>query len=402
MSAPVAAGRGVATAAEAKADRHVHEIDIVRILTFACVIGVHTTSAVNVASNPVSNGLEMLLHFTRESFFFITGFVLMHQYGSRRYDVGRFYRRRLLLVGGPYLAWSLIYAAWRPVVEPVSWTHQLTSLPYQLLIGSAWYHLYFLLVSLQIYLLFPLISRLVNATRRHHLALLTISAVLQLAWLAELAYAPSFHGWAARMDAHEDIYVWNYQFWILLGAVTACHRHRVLGWVARHRAVIVALVLAGTALALGWYCAGMLAGKDPITASTVLQPVMVPWSMAAVAGLVAIGTSWRERRRPGRLQAAVNWASDRSFGIYLVHPLLLSMLLGAAHHTVQRHVANPQLTVLVYAFVVLAAVGVTEVLRRVPGSLILTGRPKVAPRRPPTSEETLAPTTTTESVTPIG
>ncbi len=368
----------------ARLDRHVHELDLVRILTFVCVIGVHTFSATNAATNPVSNGAEMLLHFTRESFFFLTGFVLLHQYGSRRYHLFRFWRRRLLLVGAPYLAWSLIYTLWRPVVQAQPWAGWPSRLAGNIMLGTAWYHLYFLLVSLQIYLLFPLLCWLVRATAGHHAPLLATSAALQLALLSWLAYGPPFVGWAAGLGRHQDVLVWNYQFWIVLGGVAAAHRERVTGWVLTHRPLLAGSVLAAAALALGWYCAALVHGTAPIPAAAVLQPVMVVWSLAAIAGLFAIGTSYAGHRRPGRLQAAVNYASDRSFGIFLVHPLVLSALLWVGGHWVQREVTNPALSLASYLVVVAGAVALTEVLRHSRLSLVLTGRNQLAHRpRPP-------------------
>ena len=58
---------------------HVYEADIVRVLTFGCVIAVHTISHTEPGGSVTANGFEMLLHFTREAFFCLTGFVLLHQ-----------------------------------------------------------------------------------------------------------------------------------------------------------------------------------------------------------------------------------------------------------------------------------------------------------------------------------
>ncbi|HTZ43925.1 MAG TPA: acyltransferase [Jatrophihabitans sp.] len=373
-----AANAATGTPAAGRTDRHVHEIDIVRILTFACVIGVHTFSGTNVATNPVSNGAEMLLHFTRESFFFLTGFVLMHQYGRRAYDLPRFWRRRMLLVGIPYLTWSVIYTFWRPVVEGHHWATAAPKLGGNLLLGTAWYHLYFLLVSLQIYLIFPLLAWFVRATRRHHVMLLAASALLQVGLLSYLEYGPDFSGWAAGLGRHQDVLIWNYQFWILLGGVAGWHRQAVVAWVVGHRRPIGWLALAGAALALAWYCGALVRGSDPIPAAAVLQPVMVPWSLAAIAGLFAIGTVYGQRRRPGRLARTVSWASDRSFGIFLVHPLVLSALLWVGGHAVQHHVPNPFLSLGSYLVVVAGAIGLTELFRRGRASLMLTGRRQLA------------------------
>ncbi len=84
---------------------HVYEADVVRVLTFACVIAVHTISHTEPATSIPANGFEMLLHFTREAFFCLTGFVLLHQSLGRARPLPTltFWRRRLLAVCVPYI-----------------------------------------------------------------------------------------------------------------------------------------------------------------------------------------------------------------------------------------------------------------------------------------------------------
>lgn len=101
--------------------RHLYEVDVLRILTFACVIGVHTTSHTAAADDVGLNALLALLHFTRLVFFSLTAFVLVYSYTLRPQPMAQFWPKRFLLVGVPYLAWSFVYvaAAWllsRPAV----------------------------------------------------------------------------------------------------------------------------------------------------------------------------------------------------------------------------------------------------------------------------------------------
>jgi peptidoglycan/LPS O-acetylase OafA/YrhL len=73
----------------------------------------------------------------------------------------------------------------------------------------------------------------------------------------------------------------------------------------------------------------------------------------------------------------VNRASDLSFGIYLVHPLLLMGLFAIPW------MSSPPAAVTAVAATALAIGGsvvVAEIARRTPASLALTGRPR---RRPP-------------------
>jgi acyltransferase-like protein len=97
---------------------HVPSADVVRVLTFACVIAVHTLSTTHRLDDPRADGLVMALHFTREAFFVLTAFVLMHRYSAAPPRTGGFWRRRFLLVGVPYVAWSAVYTG----LQGFAWT----------------------------------------------------------------------------------------------------------------------------------------------------------------------------------------------------------------------------------------------------------------------------------------
>ena len=85
----------------------VPEIDLVRVVTFGAVIGVH---AVGLSFAPLAvggNAALMLLHYTRSAFFVLMAIVLVRS-AERSGRTGKL-RRRLTLVGVPYLVWSAIY-----------------------------------------------------------------------------------------------------------------------------------------------------------------------------------------------------------------------------------------------------------------------------------------------------
>jgi len=81
--------------------RHVDEADVVRVLTFACVIAVHTVHYTN--SEPGCRRErrrdDPALH--AEAFFCLTGFVLVHQSLGRPLRVPAFWRKRFVAVGVP-------------------------------------------------------------------------------------------------------------------------------------------------------------------------------------------------------------------------------------------------------------------------------------------------------------
>jgi peptidoglycan/LPS O-acetylase OafA/YrhL len=356
--------------------RHVHEADVVRVLTFACVIAVHTIHYTNPAQSVGANGVEMLLHFTREAFFCLTGFVLVHQSLGRPLAIRSFWGKRFVAVGVPYLAWSVIYEV---IKQHESITATLRHLPSDLALGTAWYHLYFLLVSMQIYLVFPAILWLVRRTAGHHAVLLSVSATIQFGLTTWLMYDSPRSGWLEHVTNNADALLPSYQFYVLVGAVAAFHLDRTTDLVRTHRVkIVVAALLIGVATE-AFYLGAVYLGSASATAAAVLQPAMLPWSLAAVAVLLVLGTRWNEHRRPdSRADRALALASDRSFGVFLVHPLVLWLLLQLQARW--WHVPfGPWLSVGAYVLVLAGSLAFAEVARHTYASLALTGRRRIQP-----------------------
>ena len=362
---------------------HIYAADLVRVLTFASVIAVHTVATINPPKSIPAGGAIMLLHFTREVFFALTAFVLVHRYRDEL-RVVPFWRRRFLLVGAPYVCWSVIYSGLTLITAPPRPTGTfsgtllgaLAQLGRNLLTGTAWYHLYFLIVTMQFYLLFPLFLRLLRAVARRrswHYWLLAISAVLQVGIDAGLHLAhPS--GIAAELCGYAGSFVGSYVFYLVLGGVAALHAEEVHAWVRGHPAIVlVAFVLTGAA-AEGWYLRSVRGGSSPAHAFDVFQPVMVPWCVAVMTALFALGVTWAARRGAGLGSRAVEISSDRSFGVFLVHPLVLWTLTLGPAAWLSRQVSALCSTVLAIAAIVLVSLLVVEVLRHSPLSMVLTGK----------------------------
>ncbi len=356
--------------------RRLYEVDVVRILTFACVIGVHVTSHTAAADDLALNGLLGLLHFTRLVFFALTTFVLLLGQLNRPKPMRQFWPKRFLLVGIPYVVWSVIYYVASNLYSgsdkaPVQYV---VDLLYRIVTGSAWYHLYFLLVTMQVYLLVPLIVWFVRRTRGNHRRVLVIFFVLQLAITAVYLYAPSGSlGWYGPAEKQ---FFWSYPFFIIAGAIAADHAKPFLAWVRTHRGPIGGIVAGGAVLALGVFAAQhWLLGMSLYRAGTPLQPVIMVWAVCVGLGFLALGSWWADRRVDGsRFSRAVDRVSDRSFGIFLVHPMILWILLWVGDGWVPDHLGGPWQTIVAYLVVIALSYLIADLARRSPLSLPLAGR----------------------------
>ncbi len=373
-----------------------------RVITSTSVLAVHVVANVSPMYSVPANGVAALLHYSRQVFFFVSALVLVHTYYPRlRPDgslpaAGTVRRRRVAVIGVPYLVWGTVYTliGLATAYSADALSRLPRTLGVGLLTGTAGYHTYFLLVSLEFTVVLPLLLRLLRATEGRHGRVLLVSALIQIATLAcyHYVYLPD-HGW--RAVAGESSLL-AYQFWLVAGGVLALHLEEFHAWARRWRGWVLATG-AATAIAVEVvYAVGLAAGRDAQDAASSLQPVVVPWALAALVLVYLFGARLAASRRRLTVRL-VRRGAELSFGIYLVHPAVLTCLLllaGAPLHGVGAvlvtAVAIPVTLVLSW----LVAAG----LQRTRFSRALTGRP-TRRRLPVARAAVVAPATAT---TPTG
>jgi peptidoglycan/LPS O-acetylase OafA/YrhL len=230
---------------------------------------------------------------------------------------------------------------------------------------------------MQFYLLFPLFQRLLAATAGRHRWLLAAAAGLQVL-VEEWIHDPAPTGIKADLLPYAGSFVGSYVFFLVLGGVVALHRERVFAALGRHRVLVVAAVVVTGAAAEGWYRWAVATGTNPQFASDVFQPVMLPWVVAVVAGFALLGLVWAGRR-DGRSPRWVTWASERSFGVFLVHPVILwavtTALTVADPASPTANLPPSLLTIVVYLAAVVGSLAIVALLRATPLRMPLTGKP---------------------------
>jgi peptidoglycan/LPS O-acetylase OafA/YrhL len=347
------------------------------------VIGVHSIAFTEQPANQAWAGVLMLLQFGREVFFALTGFVLVYAAGDRPLSARAFWRKRFPLIAVPYLAWSGIYTLFHiygPLHAHLSWQ----TILWNFATGNAEYHLYFLLVSLQLYLVFPLLLRFVRRTAERPWPVLAVVGVLNTAWFAWLQYGHAPTNWVGQLWPRAYELLPTYAVYVLIGAYAAVHLDRVDRVMTERRRTTlgIAAVSALVAELVFWAQVG---GRDPRVAAAVLQPAMALTSIAALIVLYRAGTAWCARGRPGA--SLMTKASDLSFAVYLAHPLVLELLLVAGLGNGGQKVPAVLATALAMAGTAVGASLIALVARESRFSLPLTGRPRRRPAPAPRSNQ---------------
>jgi peptidoglycan/LPS O-acetylase OafA/YrhL len=351
------------------------QVDAMRPIKQAGVISTHALLFFSPAyAAAASNAALLLLHVSREAFFFISACMLTYAYMNLgRTDLKRFYWRRFVSVGIPYLCWTLIYFLWgfRDTDYP-SVSAALAHLGD--LLAHGYYQLYFLLVIMQFYLVFPLVLALLKRTRGHHGLVIAVTAMVQLGVciVTHWNLLPKVLVTYAQENSLE------YVLYLIGGGVVAFHLHEVDRWVRRNAHLVLALTLLATLFAEAVYYLAMHgvtsvlgSGSDPF------QPSVIPFNVGAIACVYLIGVALVQPWRSPRVRAWVRSGSDNSYGIYLTQMLFLTALND--HHWIRltRVVAWPLVILLTVVIVYACAVVLTSLLARTPLATPLTGRKQV-------------------------
>lgn len=379
------ASRGVSGALDAELiarppGRYLRQYDVFRTVTFIGVVGQHAILWPITGPSVAGWGLVLLLHFTRNAFFFLSAFVASYAQSTRPRPIVGLWRRRLGQIAVPYFAWTLIYFVHTLIVTPMSFAQSIRALGGD--VDAGYKQLYYLVVLAQLYVLLPALVWLVRRTRGHHGALVGGSFALQLVMTTIFRYVNAPSGWERELHGVASVMlssrlVLAYQLYVVAGLVAAAHVDALQSFVDRHsRRILCSVVVVGL-FTEGFYLVSASVGHDPGTSAGLNQPVTVVWFLAAIAGLVTLGRVWDRSPRSGsrsRLGRLVVWSSDASGGFYLAHVLVLELILEALTASGVRSQMSWAGTGWILFFGTLAGTGLlVGALMRTPLRFVLTG-----------------------------
>jgi peptidoglycan/LPS O-acetylase OafA/YrhL len=355
------------------------QFDSYRVMACCAVVLQHSLLWNVKTGNTTAWAFVMLLHFSRTAFFFLTAFLLTYSQITRPRSTWEFWRRRYVQIGVPFLVWTVIYWTFT-MISAWSFSQAGSLLWRDLVFG--YYQLYFVVVILQLYLVFPFVLRLVSASR-HHVVVMVTSIGFALLLAADLHYTQYFGpvGHATKWLA--SIWPWSrdpitYQEQFIAGVLVALHFDQVRQFVERrYRQIIAGAVLMGIIATL-WYLVAVWTGSTTGRASDLYQPVAFLWFTAAVAALEC-GTWMWYRRRIGingtRFRfISAEYLAGLTGGIFLCHVLFINLVRSALGATgIGPHLGWAGLVAATFVVTISISAFFTSLMLRTPLRWVLTG-----------------------------
>ncbi len=387
--APSAAPEGLTYGAAASAPSRDTAFDVFKGLAILAVLLHHFSGATMRQTMPGSTsrfGIAFLnrgLLFCVPAFLFLTVFLLTRSLLRRPLPVADFWRKRFPRILVPYLLWTGFYALWNVALGITARRDllRISRWEFWLLYGKANFHLYFLVIVLQIYIFLPDLVRsfreretglswkwIAGATGLKLFASASLLLTLRASSLGHLFQEMSFvallgvlyisvretGGWAlSRRDGlalwfllalglqvseywanklalhtvNPGVMAYSYYLPILLAIWIAFHEAEFrAGW-PRSRWILGPLTLIA------------LAGFTPVAMRMAQEQPVNPflyqagyWIYTGLACLWLFGVSAGLATRWRAATAALAFLGGYSMEIYLIHPALLALFTRAPFH----------------------------------------------------------------------
>ncbi|RHW37260.1 acyltransferase [Neobacillus notoginsengisoli] len=194
---------------------YIFEIHYLRAVACLMVLLVHVSGSFYYENGKVWDNMTFFVNqisrFGTSMFALISAFLLIRSTINRGFEPKRFFSSRLTKVGLPFLAWSLFYLYYWYVTNGF---HPLDSGRKRFIIdfffGNSFYHLYFMSIVFQFYLVFPLLQLI--RSKKAWAVLLVIAALVHIYFLTY--YAPGkFEGvWRTILSQRAFLPNWIYFF----------------------------------------------------------------------------------------------------------------------------------------------------------------------------------------------
>lgn len=308
---------------EALPTRYLHHLDYLRCYAILLVVVIHVSAtgfylpppARPMSSWWVSTGFNAFARSCVPLFLMASGATLLD---SAKVDpVGRFLLRRVRRIGVPLFIWSLVYLADRKWLMGEALTAK--AVVRYLVSGATFYHLPFFYYLIGLYLSAPVLARFAESARGgtllYFVVLWSVVACIQL--VCDLSGIP---------------------FGLTIPAIAGFAGYFVLGRALRDTAIsggaviacFIVVVAASLVTAHGTYDLSLKAGQPNELLLEYSRPNVMAMSVATYLLLSSEPVRLFASRHVS-ITRLVQQSATLSFGIFLIHPLLLQVVIPWLH-----------------------------------------------------------------------
>ncbi|RKD76498.1 peptidoglycan/LPS O-acetylase OafA/YrhL [Sinobaca qinghaiensis] len=294
-----------------------YEINFIRALACLMIVMVHVSAQFAQANGgdftTYTYFWNQITRFGTPIFAVIGGFLLFNQYRKRDFILSRFASSRITKVLFPFLFWSVFYIIYKDIAGLRAFPNlgtpgEIIDFVYIFVRGETNYHLYFMSVVLQFYIIFPFLIMAAKSFNRYLVLFILAFAVNFLL----VRYHPEIGNSYVDMIISERSFLFRWIFFFMIGGMLSYFWGPIMKWVAQYRRTSLSIGLLIFIFGALEYAVQGFVGSN--RESNFFN---IPMLFLAGASLYLFCS------RLPRLQHAVISLGNLSLGIYLIHPFVL-------------------------------------------------------------------------------
>lgn len=323
--------------------------DYLRVVAILGVILIHTTTKTLelggyvIGSMPITLFVNQMMRFSLPLFFLLSGFLLEYRYRSLNFKT--FFKKRIEKILVPYILWSIFYFLYFEAKTHFS----LQDFLYDVLIGGARYHLYFIVTMIIFYVLFPILHKYLFIFQRKRFFILF--TILEITLLIMEYYSKEIHSITAIRIAILGLY------FFVTGMLVSHKKDELLCSIKKFRWGIIIMFFATAVIAY-------LESKVFYLKFYNIHYIYDPWRPSIfLLSLCASGWLFYFFSRVKKWHGFVHQIANVSFFIYFVHPFFIDFF----RDTIGKNLLQfPLFDLLLFSFVVICSFSLAYLLKFLP------------------------------------
>jgi probable poly-beta-1,6-N-acetyl-D-glucosamine export protein len=341
----------------------IFEIHYIRALASLMVLLVHVSATYFYQQGEQYNDytffINQISRFGTPMFALISGFLLFYQTRKKGFNLKKFISSRLTKVGIPFIVWSSFYFLFTHFIleiNPLKDGMEIFLINF--FSGNAFYHLYFIAIVFQFYLIFPLLQYV--RSKVVWLFLLLMAAMINLYFL-KVDVSSQFDGTLAELFS-QRAFLPEWIYFFIFGGFLAYYWEPLLAISRKFKIALSIAAVTTIVLAVMEYRS---VGSIPSNRATNI--INIPILTLFLAGIMD------DVRKVGFLDKFLKEIGSLSMAIYLVHPFIINMFIRVAPDTLW----NTSLFPVTFGLILLGSIIMTKLIQLLPFSSYILTVPKI-------------------------
>ncbi|WP_064091889.1 acyltransferase [Rossellomorea aquimaris] len=342
---------------------HITEIHFLRAIACLLVLLVHVSGSFYYEHGEQYNEFTLFVNqisrFGTPMFALISAFLLCYQTKMKGFNLNRFISSRFTKIGLPFLFWSVFYLVFMYFVQdsnPLETGKRLFLVNFAF--GNSFYHLYFMSIVFQFYLLFLVLQ--LFRSKKSWTFLLIISIIINVYFLH--SFQPGQYEGIIGVILSQRAFLPNWIFFFIFGGFLAYFWDPLLD-AAKKYSLYSGIAVLLVVLAAVWEYK-VMGSIDSNRSSNIINIPLI------TIFIIGIGDRINQNKWISRFLTQIG---TLSMAIYLVHPFVLYCFQAFAPKLVWHTAAFP----IVFVIILLGSIGMIKVIQAVPWNHYVLTIPKV-------------------------